>query len=178
MRWPVVRGVVPPLLGPYFDPTYHGLGTTANGAASWPTANQAMFFPLTIPARCRLTKLFWQNGGTVAGNVDVGLYDGEGNRLVSTGSVVQAGANAVQLVDITDVDVWPGLHYWAMAASSASAQFWFALANNASSPSAEYGVYVQASAFPLPALAVLSSAPGTLFGLPKTGALVFPRTVL
>lgn len=178
-RWLTGAAQVPLILSPMFLPPYGtGLNATGSGLASqaWGTANLALYFPILLPPGVPpLTKLWWQNGGTASGNVDCGMYDAQGNRLVSTGSTAQSGTSTVQAVDITDTVIPSGLLYLALALSSATGTIWGA---GAAGAGYGFGVYRQTSAFPLPnpaTFATISSA-GAL--LPKFGALVAPRTVI
>jgi hypothetical protein len=53
------------------------------------------------------------NGATASGNMDVGIYDYAGTRLVSSGSTAQSGTSAFQDFDITDTLLGPGIFYLA-----------------------------------------------------------------
>lgn len=90
-------------------------------SATWPAANKAYFYPFTLPVRVQVSKFFFFNGGTISGNIDIGIYDSQGNKLVSTGAVAQAGANAIQAIDCTDTYIGPGEYYLAASCSSGTA---------------------------------------------------------
>jgi hypothetical protein len=92
------------------------------GNSGWPAANLAIYVPFTLDEAVTVVKLFWSNGAAVAGNVDAGIYDEAGARLVSSGSTVAAGTSQIQEVDVTDTRVAPGRYYLALAASSTSQQ--------------------------------------------------------
>lgn len=137
------------------------IGTALNGmsltigAATWPTANKAIYVPFSVYETLTIARFFWENGSPANNNVDVGIYDANGKRLVSSGSTAQSGASATQSVDTTDLIVSPGLYYIAMAmdGTSGQTQRW--------SPSASYtrtlGVAEQTSAFPLPSTATFAA---------------------
>ena len=91
---------------------------------------------------------FVHNGATINGSWDVGIYDQEWKLMVSTGSVTQAGTNAVQEQDITDITIGPGLYYAAFAFSSATAAYF---SSTVAGPLAGTGCNFMLSAFPLPA---------------------------
>lgn len=124
------------------------------GTTAWPSANAAIYIPFVIGASTTIVKFFWLNGATVSGNIDVGIYDSQGNRLVSSGSTVQTTINVIQSVDTTDLTLQPGLYYMAMAMDNTSgvirASAGTAILNRAS------GIYSQASAFPLPSSATFA----------------------
>jgi hypothetical protein len=147
----------------------------ANASSPWIAPNQALFFPIFIPHPWTVTKLWWQNGSTVTGTVDCGLYTEEQNRILSTGSTAQAGANAVQSVDVPDTVIPAGTTYFALVMSS-TGTVWNNVING--DPGGYVGGgYVQASALPLPATATFATA-FTGMRFPKFGALRAPRTVL
>lgn len=123
---------------------------------AWPSANLAMYLPFTLEARCLVRKLFHVNGTTASGNLDVGIYDERGTRIVSAGSTAQSGTSAIQEFDIADTELGPGGFYLAMAmdgttgTSIAMGVALGALAMRAA------GVLQQSSAFPLPANATFA----------------------
>ncbi len=84
-------------------------------ATAWPAANVAISVPFVIEAPAVAYQMIWENGATITSSFDVGIYDVAGNRLVSTGSVAQSGASAIQVADITDTALNPGIYHMAMA---------------------------------------------------------------
>lgn len=91
-------------------------------AAAWPTANLGLYFPFVLDLPKTAKQMFWENGG-VAGTTDVGIYDSLGNRLVSLGPTTNAGS--IQVGNITDTDLLPGLYYAGMVASTVTTQtYW------------------------------------------------------
>lgn len=138
--------------------TYESIGADLAGSSTnltasntaWPTANTAVFVPFRISTPIIIVKIFWQNGSTVAvNNVDVGIYDSQGNRLVSSGSMATSGASALQAIDITDTTLEQGLYYMAMARDGTSDTM------NAAIPAVPIpralGIYSVATSFTLPA---------------------------
>ena len=117
-------------------------------ATAWPSANLAIFCPIVIPAPTRIRQLGWINGGTANNNVDVGIYRIDGVPLVTTGSTAQSGTNAVQTINITDLDLPPGRYYLAMACDGTTGLIVRAVPASAAMQS--LGAFQQASAFPLP----------------------------
>ena len=89
----------------------------ASNAASavYTLANYAIFVPFIAETWFTVYHLGWYNGTVVSGNVDCGIYNQYGTRLVSTGSTAQAGVSGLQIVNITDLAVSPGYYYMAFA---------------------------------------------------------------
>jgi hypothetical protein len=178
--WPRRGPVVPPILSPWFAPplTWFQGNTSANGSMAWGITNLAMFFPFILPEPCMITKLFWQNGTTVAGTVDIGWYTAEGGRIISTGPQTQTGVSTTQLIDIADTPLPPGPSYLGLLLSSPTATLW-AVGGAAVFNAMPLGVYQQAvGSGTLPNPATFASVGTAGFPLPKAGALVAPRTVL
>lgn len=87
---------------------------TTPASAAWPAANTAIFVPFTVYQPLIAVKMFCLNGGTASGNIDIGIYDDQQNRLVSMGSTAQAGTSTIQSFDIADTTLLPGAYYMAM----------------------------------------------------------------
>lgn len=81
-------------------------------------ANAAIFQPYMLPQRFLAVKMAITTGTTPSGNVDVGIYDRWGTRLVSIGSTAIGAASTRQEFDITDTVLEPGLIYIAFAGSA------------------------------------------------------------
>ena len=136
--------------------------------ASALTTNEAFYIPFTIWEAITAVSMFCVNGGTVSGNVDVGLYSASGSRLVSSGSTAQAGINNLQSFDITDTILAPGRYFLALAVDNVTGTY-FAYTTVRSIMKA-VGVLSQATAFPLPATAtfgVLAQTRLPLVGLSR-----------
>lgn len=124
---------------------------------TWPGANRAQFVPFYNLGRRAINanRLWWYNGAAVSGNVDAGIYDSALRRLVSTGSVAQAGVNVLQGVTIALSLPPGGPYYFAFACDNTTAQFFrhAILATDAT----EIGCATTTPAFPLPATATLAA---------------------
>ena len=103
---------------------------TTPGSVAWPVANQAMYFPFYVQAPGYYQNLWWVNGATATGNVEMGVYDEVGNLLSQTGTVAATGTSAPQLVAMPapsqgqpGVLITPGRYFIALWASSASQTF-------------------------------------------------------
>jgi hypothetical protein len=140
----------------------------------WPTANKAFYYPIFLPFRFVVRRVFVANGGTVNGNWDVGVYSRGGTRIFSSGSTAQAGTSVNQYATLgTPVLLVPGFYYLAMASSSATGQYIRALYGNAAARGRHAGLLEQTTAFALPASATfaqLSAMYLPLFGLTSTSS--------
>jgi hypothetical protein len=89
------------------------------GTSAWTTANTAVFLPFTISFPYLAQKMAVQVA-TQSGNMDIGIYDEKGNRLVSMGSTA-VGAAGLQVFDITDTWLNPGTYFMAVNADNVAA---------------------------------------------------------
>lgn len=120
-----------------------------------PEANRAYFIPFYLPDTFTVTSLIYGNGAAPSGNVDLGIYDEDGVRLVSSGSTAKPGVGGPRAIDVTDTVLTAGRYYWGYAQSNTAAVFGWthsALIVNIMS-----GALQQASAFPLPATATFAA---------------------
>lgn len=122
----------------------------ASGSA-WPSANLAIFIPFRVAAPYTVQQIYWQNMATINGNIDVGIYDSEGNKIVSSGSTAQSGATALQSISITPTTLRRGQYYLAMAFDNATATV--RAGSSAATLYRAIGVLSMVSAFPLPSTA-------------------------
>jgi hypothetical protein len=142
-------------------------------AAAWSSANRAYYIPVSIFSTITVVKMMVINGGTVSGNIDVGIYDAGGARLVSSGSTAQSGTSAIQEFNITDTVLNPGLYYLACAMdnTTGTVEVW----NPSAAILHAFGICEQASAFALPSSATFGAITGTT-RIPFIGATL--RTVV
>lgn len=121
---------------------------------AWTTANMACYIPFVLEVPVTVYQIGVENGATLGGAFDVGIYDNGGNKKVSSGSVTQAGASAIQLANITDTPLDPGRYYMAMSTNSTTATY-------RSSVFARHfrtcGCQQQGTAFVLPATATFAA---------------------
>ena len=120
------------------SPTYMPAGVTTGTSNAGP-ANQLSAGEINIPAPCKITGVSFYNGGTVNGNVIVGLYNAAGQLVASSGSVAQAGTFGVQHVafisgspNVPYYIAAAGRYYVAVINSSATADFALICANGLS----------------------------------------------
>lgn len=125
-------------------------------STAWGTANLAIYVPIWLPFRYPVWNLFVYNFATVAGNLDVGIYNEDGVKYVSSGSTAQAGASGLQFFSITGgIVLDPGQYFLAMSTNSTTATY--ACAVNGTAPHLRYlGLLQQTTAFALPATATFA----------------------
>jgi len=128
---------------------------TVTASTTWPTANTARFFPFSVGEPCTAVKMFVVNGTVASGNLDLGIYDAAGTRLVSTGSTAQSGTSDLQLVDITDIALSPGVIYYAALVMDGTTGTYYRMDSSSSHGAKSLGLLQMASAFPLPATATM-----------------------
>ncbi len=134
-----------------------GLASVGSVASAvYPSANLAIYVPFSVVTPLPIAQIFWYNGATASGNVDAGIYDSRRKKIISTGSTVQAGVNALQVVNVTDTWIGSGLYFLAIAmdnvtgtlfSGAAAGAFWHGIV----------GIYQQATAFTLPATATFAT---------------------
>lgn len=96
-------------------------------SAAW-TANLLYFVPFSIAAPIKVSRFFWHNGSTVAGNTDVGIYTLDGTtKLGSTGSTANSGTSTIQIVDVTDFYLPRNSILWLALGSDSGTQTYFRL---------------------------------------------------
>jgi hypothetical protein len=136
---------------------YHATGlrhsTTNSGppaSGAWPSANLGIAIPFVVDQPTTFDRVIIFNGSTVSGNVDVGIYSADYALIVSSGAVVQASANNLQSINITDTTLQRGAYLLAMSCSSATATNVRSVAGVVHYQHA-WGMSHMASAHPLPA---------------------------
>lgn len=135
------------------DMAAHALAAPAS--TTFPTANAAIYIPFWLPEARTVTQVFWHNGATSNGQVDVGIYDNDGTRKVSAGSTTQTPINVIQSVDVTDTALAAGRYYLAVAMDDATGTLFCWTSTVQLSKS--FGLAWQLAAFPLPATATFST---------------------
>jgi len=121
------------------------------GTVNWVTANQAFYIPFTVMLPSTAFKLGVVNSATGAGNVDMGIYNPDGTKVVSMGSTAVVVAAAWQWLNIADTLLVPGLYYLGVCFDTSGATnkppVWY---NMLAYALALMGVRNEAAAFPLP----------------------------
>jgi hypothetical protein len=168
--WPDIPSLLTPIstITPY---DLHSIGIGGGGpggpaSATWASANLALYIPFRISAPLTITQLFLMNGATASGNVDIGIYDTAGTRIIATGTTGQVGTNVIQAVNVADTLIGPGAFYFALALNGTTGTVFMSTSFLAAQCQL-VGMAQQPSAFPLPATATFASCAFT--GCPMMG---------
>lgn len=157
MTLSVVNGVPPAdIITPYHPRSIGGCvaGASLNwgSGGAWPSANLALFVPFVVEGLALAQKMLtWVS--SASGNVDLGIYDAAGNRLVSIGSTAASGTS-IQEYNITDLLLARGQYYMALAADNGTIQI--RRGGGDARPTGTFGMAEMASAFPLPSTATVA----------------------
>jgi hypothetical protein len=140
-------------------------GTPASN--NWPTANLAMYIPLSIPWSYTVNRVFWINGATTGGTASVAILDSAGVRLATSGSTVQSGASALQYVALgSPLVMAAGRYFIGLSFSGTTTVAWLTTGFTADFGRMA-GMYQQATAHPIPTSATFASFAST--GYPFAG---------
>jgi hypothetical protein len=142
------------------------------GTGAWPSANLALYVPISHPFAYPVKRVFVVNGTTATGNWDLGLFSALTlTKLYSTGAVAQSGTSALQYSTVNWL-VQPGEYYLALSLSSGSGTT-FRTTAATSTRMGMIGCLQQATAHPLPSTltpAAVANAYWPMFGLTRTTA--------
>lgn len=147
---------------PFSPEAMSGFAAVGGNAGSWasatyPSANLALFYPFVLTEPATAVQLWAYNGATASGNLDLGIYNAAGAKLVSKGSTAQAGTNDLQRLDITDTVLPSGqVLYMAIAFDGTVGTLFRLPANTATTQLRALGMFEMAAAFPLPATATFA----------------------
>lgn len=124
-EWPPLN-VITPFHPDSFGMVRGGALYAFDGAAVSTTFNDELihYFPFRIWRPSTVVKMSILNGATAAGTFDIGVYDGQLNKIVSTGLTAQSGTNDIQTVDTTDTTLLPGEYLMAVKSTDGTATAW------------------------------------------------------
>lgn len=92
-----------------------GTGSLMSAASAvFPLANSAVLHPFKLCDWATAYQLLLHIGATTSGNVDIGIYDSQGNRIVSSGSTAAGIINTLQQFNIADTVLSPGDYFLAV----------------------------------------------------------------
>lgn len=131
-------------------------GTIGTNSGAYPTANMAFFSPFRITQPLTFSTMYVFNGGTVSGNIDVGVYSNDGTRIVSKGGTAQTGGSTIQTFTVTTTELDSGLFYFALSMDNTTGIVYHYAPAQAAFLNF-VGVAQMASAYPLPATATFAS---------------------
>lgn len=101
---------------------FHGnvAGNPSATSQLWRANHRIVLVPF-VNERKRIVRRLWSaNGNAVSGNIDLAIVSEKGTVIASKGTTAQAGAVAVQFLDITDFVLEPGRYFWAMQLDNTS----------------------------------------------------------
>lgn len=118
----------PTLVSTFDVPSEWAMFTHANSAISgtWIANTYIVYEPIVIQRRVLARAMWWANGATVTSNMGAAIYtdhatDHKPDRLlVQTASTAQSGTDQMQVADITDTVLVPGIYWLALCATSVS----------------------------------------------------------
>lgn len=152
---------IPPLVNiSSWSPESLNLASNSNFASgAFPSANRALFIPFLLFQTTTFINMFSINGSTASGNIDLGIYDPSGTKIVSTGTTAQTGTSTAQVISISPTELAPGQYYMAVALDNGTGTLFRITTGDASTKlQAITGIAQMASAFVLPASATLTNA--------------------
>lgn len=98
-------------------------------ATAWPTTNKSIFYPFFTEEPVTFATLFLYTGATVTNNVDVGIFDITGKKIISTGTKA-ASASTLNLWTVASTTIGVGTFYFGVAcAGTATTMFGYAGTN-------------------------------------------------
>ena len=140
------------------------LPATAGTAHVMPTANLAFLVPFVIWTPYLVRAVFWPNGATTSGNVDLGVYGEDVTELLfNAGTTAQSGASAPQTVAVGPYLLVPGTYYMALVSSGTTGTF-LGCGTNITMQALEAGGCAQAANGSLPLAASQTLAAPSSFG--------------
>jgi hypothetical protein len=160
-RWPPLGTITPLSAESLGMPLRHsGIGLSTAASSAFPVAaNRVYYYPFRIYETCLAVEMALVNGSTASGNLDIGIYDWEGNKIVSSGSTAQSGTSTFQVFNITDTILVPGKYFMAITHSNTTGtSMGFSFASGIYVPSGLF--YMETTgAFGLPATATFGTNP-------------------
>lgn len=178
MDWPRPRFVSPAIMHPHHPDSLGGAITAAvlNAvtASVWGAANKAYYYPFTLYDWATVYQFLLFVGSSSAGNVDIGIFDSQGNKVISTGSTaMSATANTIQEINVTDTVLAPGEYFIGVSRDTTSGNV---MATGVADELAlsQFAVYEEASAFPLPTTATMVKCTDNTVNIFSCGAQLVP----
>ncbi len=130
---------------------YSLLLTAGGNAATWPIANTGIGYPFVLPEARTALSMFTLQGGVSSGNMDIGIYDAGGNKIVTMGASVPDGSFDIQVFNITDTLLAPYTQYYAWMSVSNTTATVTRWTHATLGEMGATGLVQSASVYPLPA---------------------------
>lgn len=106
---------------------------TLQTSAAWPLAKLVAYYPFSIAMPFTVKLIYWENGTTPVGNIEVGVYDEAGNRKITSTSTAAGTTAAIQTVTPTAVTLnGPARYYYAVTCDNVGGSYTLAMAASAS----------------------------------------------
>lgn len=141
-------------------------------SGAWPASNRALYVPFTLRTAATVYKVFWANGATASGNVDMGIFASTSGKpgalVISTGSTAQSGTDTLQTIDIADTQLVGGVLYYMALVNSGSTGTFYRYTTPVANLLTMLGCCQSATSLPLaanPTIATLASSYTPMFGL-------------
>lgn len=88
-------------------------------STAYPAANLALYVPFCIGAPMNIKAVYWGNGTTAGGNIDVGIYNEDATKIVSLGSTARGTASStITTTSLADTIIGAGRYYMAFLLDS------------------------------------------------------------
>lgn len=152
------------------SPLAQRAGNPSSGA--WPSSNRAIYVPFSLRITATVVKVFWANGATASGNVDMGIFASTSGKpgalVISTGSTAQSGTATLQTIDIADTQLVGGVLYYMALVNSGTTGTFYRYTTPIATVATMMGCCQSATSLPLaanPTIATLTSAYTPMFGL-------------
>lgn len=155
--WPSTASMpVPGVITPYdmlsLGLAFQGRQSLLVASSIAMTANVAYIIPFRLPEGVLAQKMFGVIGATSSGNLDLGIYTAEFQKIISTGATVMGAINTLQEFDIADTWLPPGDYFMAISNSNSSGTMFLLSVNDENITNML--VYEMTAAHPLPATLV------------------------
>jgi hypothetical protein len=136
------------------------------GNITW-VANVGVWCPISLPFSYPVRRVFWGNGSTLTtSNAEFAIYNGNGVRIYTTGSVAMSGAGAPQYVDPTDFLLPGGRYFFAFTCDNTTNRVRGATAITTIA-ARQAGIFQKASVAP-------GSLPATMVGGLAAAQAIYP----
>lgn len=109
------------------------VGFEAYGSRAWSTANAVYLWPVVVPHRVTVERIFFVHVAVAAGNWRAGIYADNGDTpvggalLCESPSTLSNGTNRCQELTVPDTVLDPGLYWIALAASTTTDTYFYIL---------------------------------------------------
>lgn len=119
---PTVAPLDPPAISTASLLGDNNVNTTPPASGTWYAANAAIYIPFRVARPQTVYRLAWANGSSAGNTHDIGIYDEAGTtKLVSSGATTGSGISVLQIINVADTLLTPGLYWLAYMHSTTTA---------------------------------------------------------